>query len=131
MDATRQTDIPGNVDPSHRFVRATYYEHFLPKPKNIREAISSILAIARNVSVPFGAPNKAPGTLYNTEYRTAIDLTNKLYFFELTTSPIVVWMDLTKFNLNPGAPMLVLNPDNIELWGNVNGEFQQAKKSPF
>ncbi|MGC8710806.1 MAG: linear amide C-N hydrolase [Leptodesmis sp.] len=129
--ATRQTMLPGNVDPSQRFVRATYFEHFLPEPKNQQEAIAGILAIARNVSVPFGAPNNAPGTLYNTEYRTAIDLTNKRYFFELSTSPNVVWLDLTQFNLNPGAPVMVLNPDNIALSGNVTTKFQKALKAPF
>jgi penicillin V acylase-like amidase (Ntn superfamily) len=129
--ATRQTTLPGNVDPRDRFVRATYYERFLPEPKNQREAIAGILAIARNVSVPFGAPNNAPGALYNTEYRTAIDLTNKRYFFELTTSPNLIWADLTKFNLNSGAPVMVLNPDNIDLSGNVTGKFQKAAKAPF
>ena len=34
-----------------------------------------------NVSVPFGAPYKGFG-IYNTEYRTVIDLTSKRYFFE-------------------------------------------------
>jgi penicillin V acylase-like amidase (Ntn superfamily) len=129
--ATRQTTLPGNVDPRDRFVRATYYERFLPEPKNQREAIAGIIAIARNVSVPFGAPNNAPGTLYNTEYRTAIDLTNRRYFFELSNSPNLVWMDLMKFNLNPGAPVMVLNPDNIALAGDVTAKFQQAQKAPF
>jgi choloylglycine hydrolase len=125
-NATRQTPLPGNVDPTHRFVRATYFQQLLPEPKNDREAIAGIFAIARNVSVPFGAPNNAPGTLYNTEYRTAIDLTNRRYYFELTTAPNVIWMDLTKFNLAQGAPVMVLDPDNIELSGDVTEKFQAA-----
>jgi penicillin V acylase-like amidase (Ntn superfamily) len=129
--ATRQTPLPGNVDPRDRFVRATYYERFLPEPKNQQEAIAGILAIARNVSVPFGAPNNSPSTLYNTEYRTAIDLTNKRYFFEMTNSPNVVWMDLMKFNLAPGTPVMLLDPDNMDLSGNVTGKFQKAAKAPF
>jgi penicillin V acylase-like amidase (Ntn superfamily) len=129
--ATRQTSLPGNVDPRDRFVRATYYERFLPEPKNQREAIAGILAIARNVSVPFGAPNNAPGTLHNTEYRTALDLTNKRYFFELSNTPNLVWLDLMKFNLNPDAPVMVLNPDNIALAGDVTAKLQQISKAPF
>jgi choloylglycine hydrolase len=130
-NATRQTDLPGNVDPRHRFVRATYFQQMLPEPQNDREAIAGILAIARNVSVPFGAPNNAPGTLYNTEYRTASDLTNRRYYFELTTAPNVIWTDLTKFNLNQGAPVMVLDPDNIELSGDVTEKFQKAASTPF
>jgi choloylglycine hydrolase len=98
-----------------------------PEPKNTREAIGGILAIARNVSVPFGAPNRAPGSLYNTEYRTAIDLTNRQYFFELTTSPNVIWMDLSKFDLTEGSPVLLLDPDDINLSGDVTKNFKSGK----
>ena len=130
-NATRQTPLPGNVDPRDRFVRSSYYLQMLPEPKTEREAIAGILAIARNASVPFGAPNNAPGTLYNTEYRTAIDLTNRRYFFELTTTPNVIWMDLSKFNLKAGASVMILNPDNIQLAGDVSAKFQIAEKTPF
>jgi len=129
-DATRETPLPGNVNPLDRFVRASFFLKKLPEPKNEREAIAGILAIARNASVPFGAPNYAPGTLYNTEYRTALDLTSRRYFFELTTAPNVVWVDLARFDLSPGAPVRVLDPDNIELSGNVSSRFKAAKP-PF
>ena len=121
--------LPGNVNPLDRFARATYFSALLPNPKNQREAVAGMFAIARNVSVPFGAPYKDFG-IYNTEYRTVMDLTNKVYFFELTTAPNVIWADLTKFNLKPGAPVRTLNPDNISLSGDVTGKFVKAK-APF
>jgi len=130
-NATRQTPLPGNVDPRDRFVRASYYLQMLPKPRSEREAIAGILAIARNASVPFGAPNNAPGTLYNTEYRTAIDLTNRRYFFELTIMPNVIWMDLAKFKFEAGAPVMTLDPDSMDLAGNVSAKFKKAKNAPF
>jgi choloylglycine hydrolase len=126
-NATRQTPIPGNTDAKDRFIRADYYRQWLPEPKNTREAIAAILAIARNVSVPFGAPNRAPGSLYNTEYRTAIDLTNSRYYFELTTSPNVIWMDLAKFDLTKDSPVLLLDPDDINLSGDVTKYFKPGK----
>jgi choloylglycine hydrolase len=125
-NATRQTPLPGNVDPLDRFVRAAYYLQMLPEPASERQSIASILAIARNVSVPFGAPNKLPGSLYNTEYRTAIDLAARRYFFELTTAPNVIWVNLNEFDLEPGSPVLMLNPDDIELSGDVTSKFQRA-----
>ena len=130
-NATRQTVLPGNVDPRDRFVRASYYLQMLPEPQTEREAIAGILAIARNASVPFGAPNNAPGSLYNTEYRTAIDLTNLRYFFELTTTPNLVWMVMSKFNFNAGAPVMILNPDDMDLVGDVSAKFQVAAKVLF
>ncbi|MEG3435840.1 linear amide C-N hydrolase [Pannus brasiliensis CCIBt3594] len=129
-EPSSQTPLPGNVSATDRFVRATYFQALLPEPKNQREAIAGVLAVARNVSVPFGAPYKGFG-IYNTEYRTAIDLTNKRYFFELTTSPNVVWVDLSKMNLTTGAPVMLLNPDNIALSGDVSSQFTRAAKAPF
>lgn len=124
------TPLPGNVKAVDRFQRAAYYAAMLPEPKSEREAVAGVLAIARNVSVPFGAPYKGFG-IYNTEYRTVINLTNKRYFFELTNSPNVIWADLAKFNLAAGAPVMVLKPDNIDLSGNVTAKFRKAAKAPF
>ena len=124
------TPLPGNVKPTDRFQRIAYYLPMLPEPKSEREAVAGVLAIARNVSVPFGAPYKDFG-IYNTEYRTVIDLTNKRYFFELTTSPNVIWANLAKFKLAAGAPVMVLNPDKINLAGEVSGKFRKSAKVPF
>jgi choloylglycine hydrolase len=102
----------------------------LPEPKNEREAVASMFAIVRNVSVPFGAPYKGFG-IYNTEYRTVINLTKLKYYFELTTSPNVIWADLSKFELAPGSPIKSLNPDSIDLSGDVTTKFDTLDNAPF
>jgi choloylglycine hydrolase len=124
------TPLPGNVKATDRFVRTAYYAAMLPEPKNEREAVASVLAVMRNVSVPFGAPYKGFG-IYNTEYRTAMNLTDKRYYFELTTSPNVIWVDMSRFNLAAGQPVLQLDPDSMDLSGDVTGRFQKAAKAPF
>lgn len=121
--------VPGNVNAVDRFQRATYFLNNLPPPANEREAAASILSVARNVSVPFGAPYKGFG-IYNTEYRTAANLTDKTYFFELTTNPSVIWTNLAAMNLETGQPVRILDPDSIELSGNVIGSFRAAP-APF
>jgi penicillin V acylase-like amidase (Ntn superfamily) len=118
--------LPGNVNPRDRFARADYYLAMLPQPKDEREAIAGMFAIARNVSVPFGAPYKNFG-IYNTEYRTVMNLTDKRYYFELTTAPNVIWADLLKLKLEPGAPVVILNPNDIALSGDVTDGFKAAK----
>jgi hypothetical protein len=40
-------------------------------------------------------------------------------------------MDLAKFNLKAGAPVMVLNPDNIDIAGNVSGKLQKDKSAPL
>ena len=118
--------LPGNVNPVDRFQRAAYYAALLPEPANIRQAVAGVMAVMRNVSVPFGAPYGEFG-VYNTEYRTVMNLTDKRYYFELTTSPNVIWADLTKMDTSAGAPALVLNPDDIALSGDVTDKFKPAK----
>lgn len=124
-----EVPIPGNVNAVDRFQRAAYFSALLPPPKNEREAVAGMFAIARNVSVPFGAPYRNFG-IYNTEYRTVMNLTNKRYYFELSTSPNVIWVDLEKMNLAAGAPVMTLNPDAIDLSGDVTAKFTPAK-APF
>ena len=121
--------LPGNVNPVDRFQRATYYLKLLPKPANEREAAAGILAIARNVSVPFGAPYKGFG-IYNTEYRTAANLTAKRYYFELTNTPNVIWADLLAMNLDEGQPVRALDPNSLDLSGNVMSDFR-PEPAPF
>ena len=113
-----------------RFQRAAYYSAMLPEPENEQQAVAGVLAIARNVSVPFGAPYGGFG-IYNTEYRTAINLSEGRYFFELTTSPNVIWAELGKFDLSEGSPVMMLDPDNISLAGDVTGAFEKSEKAPF
>ena len=121
--------LPGNVNPRDRFARASYFLSMMPTPKTEREGVAGLFAIARNVSVPFGAPYKNFG-IYNTEYRTVTDDTNRRYFFELTTSPNVIWAELEKFDLHPGARVMMLHPDDIELSGDVTPKFEKAA-APF
>lgn len=80
-----------------------------PKPKSEREAFAGVLAIMRDVAVPFGAPYGDFG-ICDTEYRTVTDLTNRIYFFALTTSPNVIWVQMNALNLATGSPPLVIDP---------------------
>jgi len=52
-------------------------------------------------------------------------------FFELSNSPNVVWIDLDQLNVNPGAPVLTLDPDDMELSGNITTKFQPVAKALF
>jgi choloylglycine hydrolase len=114
--------LPGNVNAVDRFQRAAYYSALLPKPISQRQAVAGVMAIMRNVSVPFGAPYAEFG-VYNTEYRSVSDLTNRTYFFELTTSPSTIWVQLDALDLTEGAPVTAIDPYDESLTGNVSNEF--------
>lgn len=127
--ASRELPLPGNMNPVDRFQRAAFFSRFLPPPHNTREAIAAMFSIMANVSVPFGAPYKDFGT-YNTEYRSVIDLTKRVYYFQLTTVPSVCWTQLSELNLQPGASALSLNPDAVGLAGNVVAKYKPVA-APF
>ncbi|MGB9632343.1 MAG: linear amide C-N hydrolase [Chloroflexaceae bacterium] len=129
-NATRETPLPGNVNPVDRFQRATFFLYHLWETDSVRQAVARVFAIVRNCSVPFDAPYKEVGSVYNTEYRTVCDLTHRRYYFELADSPNVIWADLDSFDLSPGTPAMVLDPDDINLAGNVSEAFT-ACQAPF
>ena len=76
----------------------------------------------RDVAVPFGAPYGDFG-ICDTEYRTVTDLTNRIYFFALTTSPNVIWVQMNALNLATGSPPLVIDPRDDSLVGDVADRF--------
>lgn len=118
----RNMPLPGNVNAVDRFQRAAYYSALLPKPETERQAVASVMAIMRNVSVPFGAPYGEFG-VYNTEYRTVSDLTNRVYYFELTTSPNTVWVQFDGLNLTPGGDPVAVDPYDWTMVGDVTTRF--------
>lgn len=118
------TPLPGNVNPRDRFQRAAYYLNLLPESDSTQEAVAGIFAIMRNVSVPFGAPYRNFG-IYDTEYRTVCDLTSLQYFFELSTSPSVIWADINKLNLSEGAPVTSIDPYAEFYSGDISEAFAE------
>ena len=48
--------LPGDILSPDRFVRASYFLHYLPEPQTYAEALAGLILIARNVAVPPGAP---------------------------------------------------------------------------
>ncbi len=127
-DPTMETQVPGNVNPRDRFQRATYYLSVVSEPKTERQGIAGMFALIRNVSIPFGAP--VNGSTFDTEYRTVSDLTNMRYYFELTTAPNVIWIDVKKLNLTAGAPVLIFDPASADLSGEISGNLKAAP-APF
>jgi choloylglycine hydrolase len=48
---------PGDITSLDRFVRASYFLHYLPRPETHAEAVAGVVKLARNVAVPDGAPD--------------------------------------------------------------------------
>jgi choloylglycine hydrolase len=122
--------VPGTRRAANRFVRASFYGQQLPDAKDGRQAIANVMSVIRNVSVPFGASDPDKPKLSTTLWRTAADNAQRIYFFESTLSPSLVWVRLDGLDLSAGASVkrltLVGNPD---LAGDMTDRFEPAK--PF
>lgn len=125
--------LPGSTDQADRFVRASFYiEHMLP-PHDLRETVAGVLSIMRNVAQPLTtSDDPAHPETSNTVWRTVADATDRIYFFESTHSPNIVWVDLDELDLAAGAPTLKLGlADNPDLVGDVSGAFKPSAPLPF
>jgi penicillin V acylase-like amidase (Ntn superfamily) len=64
----------------------------------------------------FGGKMQMPGD--------AVDITNKIYYFNSTTAPNIAWVDFKNFNFDKGAKQLMIDPTDVELIGEVSGKFK-------
>ncbi len=105
--------LPGNTEAAARFVRAAYYRDRLLPPENRQMALAEILSVLRNVAQPYGKPAEGQPNIAPTIWRSTMDHTNLTYFFESTSSPYLIWLDLKQLDFSEGAPVKVLNLKNM------------------
>jgi choloylglycine hydrolase len=114
---------PGDISSLDRFVRASYFLHYLPEPENVEQAVAGVFQLIANVSVPYGAPY-SDGGVYPTWWHSGADLTNRTYYFASTRSPSVFWVPLDE--LADGTEVLRLNPRDESLVGDATASLAPA-----
>jgi choloylglycine hydrolase len=114
--------IPGYPDPMSRFVRASYYLKTLPKATTNLNAVANLLSVMRSAMVPFGAVDKSGNKTedaWATRWVSIADLKNKIYYFNSTTTPNIVWVTFSKLNFNAGTQVRKLDPNQLSLIGDI------------
>jgi choloylglycine hydrolase len=103
--------LPGDTDASARFVRGAYYLMNLPQPKSQREAIAQVLSVMRSTAQPFRKPKPGSNALYasSTRWRTVAACTEKLYMYESSLYPTLIWLDATKLDFKEGSGVRVFD----------------------
>jgi penicillin V acylase-like amidase (Ntn superfamily) len=117
--------IPGDIVSEERFVRATYYLSHLPPPADELEAVAGVFGVVRNCQVPYGAPDNRFDT-YPTWWASATDLTNRVYYFQSTRAPNVVWLELDAVDLSSGGEVRSLDPRDPLLAGSIEDSLRPA-----
>jgi choloylglycine hydrolase len=120
--------LPGDIVSADRFVRAAYFLRHLPEPANELEAVAGVIGLARNVAIPFGAPDNRFET-YPTWWLCATDLTNRVFYFQSTRSPNVIWLALDELDFGSGAGVRALDPRDVALVGDVRERLAPAQLS--
>lgn len=121
--------LPGDSDPLSRFVRAATYLKTLPNPQNINEAVAGIFSVIRTVMVPFGAVDSSGNKTvdaWSTRWASVVDLTNKVFYFNSTTTPNIIWLDLKTLDFSKGQSIFSIDPNNINLTGDVKKLMQKT-----
>lgn len=119
--------LPGTNRSSDRFVRASFYASLLPKNLNHRNGLAGVFGVIRNCAVPMGISMPDQPEISTTQWFSLCDQTKMVYYFQLTESPSVVWIDLAKLPLEQGNPQLTvtLTNDGSQL-GCINKLLSQA-----
>lgn len=118
--------LPGGTDSPDRFARAAFYSARLPVTDDTREAVAYAFSVIRNASAPYGTADPVRPNVSTTRWRVVADCTERLYFFESTRSPNIVWVRLDGIDFSPGPERvldLVAEPDRV---GDVTAEFAAA-----
>jgi penicillin V acylase-like amidase (Ntn superfamily) len=124
--------LPGTNRAADRFARASFYINAAAQSADLREAVAAVFSVMRNVSVPRGISTPTQPNISSTIWRTVADQKNKVYFFEDTASPSLVWVQLNQIDFKPdsGIRKLTLH-GNPDLGGNQTANFKKAEAFKF
>lgn len=122
--------LPGTVRSADRFVRASFFIDHIPADTDSRTAAAAVFSVLGTVSVPLGYTIEGEPNLSSTQWRSAADTKNLIYYFGFASQFAEFWIDLKDLDLTPGAPVLKLDTSKeSDLCFGVNDRLKHA--SPF
>lgn len=124
--------LPGTNRAADRFVRASYYINEATQTADPRRAVATVFSVMRNVSVPIGVKLPGQPNIADTLWLTVADQKNKVYYYQDTNSPSILWVNLNKLDLAEGSGARRLLMDgNPDLAGDQTAGFQPADLFDF
>ena len=126
-----QNFLPGGVRSPERFARASYFIHHVPT-KGVKEDIAQaeLNSVIDGVSVAYGYEVPGSPNLSSSQWRSIADINRGRYNMRFADQMGMFYIDLSQLNLQPGAPVLMLDTTNrANFFGNVNNLLK--KTEPF
>ncbi|MCM1152933.1 MAG: linear amide C-N hydrolase [Muribaculum sp.] len=122
--------LPGTMSSPDRCVRANFFAHHVKPVADMLEGMMITRSIVADVSVPYSYTVEGEPNLSSTQWRSYADLRDLVYGFEMVTQPGVLWIDLNKCDLRPGAKVMKLDTSTTTgLCGEANKHLK--KSEPF
>lgn len=110
--------LPGMSNALDRFVRASWYNKYLPQASSSDEAVLSMFSIIRNVNKPYKKGSE------RTRWNIVADLGNRVYYYASTASLHIVKISMDHFDFSPkAAPMMLDIEKHPELTGEISSQF--------
>jgi penicillin V acylase-like amidase (Ntn superfamily) len=124
--------LPGTNRAADRFARLSYYINEATQTGDPRRAVATVFSVMRNVSVPIGIKVAGSPNIADTIWLTVSDQKNRVYYFQDTNSPGIVWTDLKALDFSEGTgPRKVQLDGNPDLAGDQTANFQPAELFKF
>jgi len=116
-------ELSGTLDADSRYARLIAYHKYLPDPANYMEAVAGAMSLLRIAQIPFRDPAREPsseepawaGT--QTNWVSAADVTNHIYYVNSATVPSLFWLDLTEISLGPRSAVTFVDPHDPKVGG--------------
>jgi len=124
--------LPGTNRASDRFVRMSYYINEATQTGDPRRAVATVFSVMRNVSVPIGIKIPGQPNIADTLWLTVSDQKNRVYYFQDTNSPSIIWTNLARLDFSEGSGPRKLQLDgNPDLAGDQTANYQPAELFKF
>jgi penicillin V acylase-like amidase (Ntn superfamily) len=93
-----------------------------------RRAVATVFSIMRTVSLPIGIKVEGQPMIADTLWYAVSDQKNRIYCFQDTNSPGIIWTDLKALDFSEGSGPRKLQLDgNPDIAGNQTANFQPAE----
>lgn len=126
------TMLPGTNRAADRFVRASYYINEATQTADPRTAVAAVFSVMRNVSVPIGIKIPGQPNIADTLWLTVSDQKNKVYYFQSTNSPGIIWAKLGALDFSEGSGPRRLTLDGFpDTAGDQTQNFKPAELFKF
>lgn len=124
--------LPGTNRATDRFARLSYYVNEAKQSANPREAVATVFSLMRNVSVPIGIKIPGQPNIADTLWLTVADQKSKVYYYQSTLSPSIVWAKLGEIDFKEGSGARKLQLDgNPDVGGDQTRNFKPAQVFKF